>query len=439
MNKALDLEKGSDFLHSIAGIHLVGKALAHCSLEEVFSDTKRKGFRFQDVDVIKSLVGALAQGREKFTDISQFRNDPVFHKSLGLKAVPSEESVRQRIEAMPEKHNEKLNKACQNLLKGRSFGAIERGGMKFIPVDLDVSPFDNSGSKREQVSYTYKKFMGYAPMLGYIGTEGYMLLNELRPGSQHSQKGMPEVLDRLARKLNDFKLEHPALIRLDSAHDAEENFKYLPQEHFFLIKRNLRRESREQWLDMARSVGRNIGISARKNTYVGTVHHRLPGNKQGSSVVTIVFRVTEFLENNEGQALLIPELKVETWWTNLPLQAEDVIELYCDHGTSEQFHSEMKTDLNVERLPSGKFRANQLYLNCAMLAFNVLRMIGQLLISNKELAPVKIKSSRRRLRTVIRDLIFCACKYVRHSKRELLKFGRHCPWFEVFVKISRSL
>ena len=95
--------------------------------------------------------------------------------------------------------------------------------------------------------------------------------------------------------------------------------------------------------------------------------------------------------------------------------------------------------MNVERLPSGKFETNQLYLNCAMLAFNSLRMIGQLLIANKELAPVKIKGQRRRLRTVIRDLIFLACKHVKHSHKEVLKFGRSCPWFEVFQKISVSI
>jgi hypothetical protein len=32
-----------------------------------------------------------------------------------------------------------------------------------------------------------------------------------------------------------------------------------------------------------------------------------------------------------------------------------VIELYRQHATSEQFHSEFKTDLDLERLPTGKF------------------------------------------------------------------------------------
>ncbi|RLA29742.1 MAG: hypothetical protein DRR11_14950 [Gammaproteobacteria bacterium] len=37
--------------------------------------------------------------------------------------------------------------------------------------------------------------------------------------------------------------------------------------------------------------------------------------------------------------------------------------------TSEQFHSVLKTDLDIERLPSGKFDTNALVLGCSILAY----------------------------------------------------------------------
>ena len=52
----------------------------------------------------------------------------------------------------------------------------------------------------------------------------------------------------------------------------------------------------------------------------------------------------------------MPEIEVETYWTNLYCRAETVVALYHDHGTSEQFHSELKSDLNVERLPDRSAR-----------------------------------------------------------------------------------
>jgi hypothetical protein len=360
-------------------------------------------------------------------------------KSLALNNVPSEERLRQRLEMMLAKHEKLLKQSNTKLLKKQVMGAISKGGMEFIPLDMDVSPMDNSGTQKENVCWTYKNHDGFAPMFAYIGKQGFMLNQELRPGSQHAQKGMPQFLDESFAMVKKLKLNHPVLLRLDSAHDAEINFDHLPEEHYFLIKRNLRKEDKVQWLANARRLGRQLKSRDGKNIFVGEIHHKTPGNNEKRNVVPMIFKVTERLEDSDGNKLLIPDIEVETYWTNLPLEAEDVIELYHEHGTSEQYHSELKTDMNVERLPSGKFMANQFFLHCAMLAFNILRVIGTHLIENKSLAPIRIRGTRRRLRCVIRDLILIACKHVKHAGDEVLKFGRHCTWFKLYQKISLSL
>ena len=76
----------------------------------------------------------------------------------------------------------------------------------FVPVDIDVTPFDNSKTQKEGVSRTYKGFDGYAPIMAYIGTEGYLCNTELREGRQHCQKGTPEFLTdtiSAAKKMTD--------------------------------------------------------------------------------------------------------------------------------------------------------------------------------------------------------------------------------------------
>ena len=85
---------------------------------------------------------------------------------------------------------------------------------------------------------------------------------------------------------------------------------------------------------------------------------------------------------------------METWWTSLPLEAEEVIRLYNDHGTSEQYHSELKSDLDMERLPSGKFKVNELVLLSGMLAFNTLRSLGQEALKHSVYAPVYAQHGR---------------------------------------------
>ena len=66
-----------------------------------------------------------------------------------------------------------------------------------------------------------------------------------------------------------------------------------------------------------------------------------------------------------GQHLLVPEIEIEGWWTSLEYEEETIIALYAEHGTSEHFHSELKSDLDIERLPLGKFATDALVLACA--------------------------------------------------------------------------
>jgi len=61
-----------------------------------------------------------------------------------------------------------------------------------------------------------------------------------------------------------------------------------------------------------------------------------------------------------------------------------VIELYHQHGTSEQFHSEIKTDMDMERLPAGSSPTNALVLSLGLVAYNVLRLCGQTALKQNE-------------------------------------------------------
>ncbi len=153
----------------------------------------------------------------------------------------------------------------------------------------------------------------------------------------------------------------------------------------------------------------------------------------------MAFEVIERLTDPDGNYLLQAEIEVNTFWTNLPCsEAGEIIALYHDHGTSEQFHSELKSDLNIERLPSGKLSVNKIVLLCAMIAFNLLRSLGQEVIERADLAPVKIKVKRWRLKTVLQNIIYCAVRVIRHGRSIKLHFGRRCAWFTLFADIARS-
>ena len=262
---------------------------------------------------------------------------------------------------------------------------------------------------------------------------------EFREGTQHCQKGTPEFLEQAvayARMITAAKL----LVRLDSGNDAESTLETLRKlKADFVIKRNLRKESKEEWLLDAQAFGEWREPRDGKTVYVGETQRQC-----GERFWRVVFEVIERTSDHSGQKLMFPDVEIATYWTSLgPRQAtpDEVIALYKAHGTSEQFHSELKTDLDLERLPSGRFAVNSLVLTCGMVAYNALRLVGQISLNeDKKLPrekkmPLVKKVKRRRLRSIIQDLMYLAGRLIKHARQWSLGIAQSNPWLGTWKKV----
>ena len=149
-----------------------------------------------------------------------------------------------------------------------------------------------------------------------------------------------------------------------------------------------------------------------------------------------VLRLIERSIDKRSQVLIVPELTLEGWTTSLPatFSARDIIALYADHGTHEQFHSEFKTDLDLTRLPSGKFDTNYLVCQLAALAMNILRLMGQRGLLGPD-APERHSAKRRRIKTVMQELIYRAARLIEHGRRIILGLGANDRAATVFTRM----
>ena len=140
---------------------------------------------------------------------------------------------------------------------------------------------------------------------------------------------------------------------LDSGNDASENIGIFMEESYkynnvsFIIKRNPRQESKEEWLGSVRECCQNIQHPRDgKAVYIGQtfrdVTYSLSDNEEKTVGIRTIYEITERTIDRYGQ-----------------------------------YHSEIKTDIDVERLSSGKFESNKLVLELTMIAYNILRIIGQ--------------------------------------------------------------
>ncbi len=421
-----------------SGFALVGLALKHSKIAK-FLKTIPHRHGAGHADCLKSYVGLLCIGKSDFDAIENRRDDLFFRKSLGIRKVPSSPTLRQRFDKWAPKFIPLVDKASIEFISALK-APVTPLSPGHVPLDIDVFPMDNSRTKKEHVSRTYKGYDGYAPLAAYLGNEGWCLGCELRQGKQHCQKEFLHALDRIiprARILTD----KPLLMRLDSGHDARENrFELADQGVDFLIKWNPRAQDMNVWMGVADDLGTWEQVRDGKRTCIfdEQVSEEYNGQTRSFRKVT---QVTERTIDKHGQRLLIPHITLDGWWTTLDKKTAGnlaVIALYKDHATSEQFHSEFKTDLDIERLPSGKFDTNDLVMALAVIAYNILRWIGLTGLLG-DVSPVRHPAKRRRLKTVIQELMYLATRMVKTGRVLKLKFSKHCPGFQSFEAVYNKL
>jgi len=427
-------QSGKEFYTSHSGLALIGLCVNRYSAlpaaaRKTFPVIKGTNGIGID-DILRSYLGMLSLGQTDYEAVSNKKNDDYFKHSLGIKKVPSAETLRQRFDELSEKLLPLVDASSTEFLKN-SKALLTPLKTGHVPLDCDVFPMDNSQTKKEGVSRTYKGTDGYAPIAAYLGQEGWCLELELREGKQHSQCNFIPFLDRVmakARTLTSRKI----LVRLDSAHDALETRVNLAgrKKVSYIIKWNPRKEDLNQWAKRIFAEGKVT--EPRPGKRVGVLRIHLQQQHKGKTYQFMrVMRAVERTIDKKGQMLIIPEVEVEAWWSTLHLQDEKVIALYNDHATSEQFHSEIKSDMDIERLPSGKFATNALILALTCLAYNILRFIGQLGLTG-ERSPVRHPAKRRRIRTVMQELMYLAARLVNSGRRLKIVFSRYCPGFEAF-------
>ena len=438
-NNNIVVEYTNERIIPAGGLAVVGAILGKSDftkrLNRMDVTENRSQHQIKNGDIILTYIGMLCMGKPYFEAVHEMDDDKVFYQAaLGItRSIPSEETLRQRMDDIGDSlRGLILDENIRMLLANKIQPGVLSNG--FVPVDIDVTPMDNSKSGKEGVSRTYKGYDGYAPMMAYIGTEGYAINFELREGKQHCQNGTVAFLQetiKLCKKLTD----KPLLIRLDSGNDSIDNVAVLIQEGcYFIIKRNLRRESKEEWFNMAKQHCQNVTTPREgKTIYIGS-DWKTVTSKQFKQEFTLRagYEITERTINKYGQFMFPTDIEVETWWTNLGETDREIIRLYHAHGECEQYHSEIKTDMDIERLPSGKFDTNALVLELSIIAYNILRMIGQGTIGGR--APRQKRDvKRRRMRTVISNLIMMASHITTHARQLIMGLGKSNIWRHIFA------
>jgi hypothetical protein len=434
-----DIERHKGSTLGNAGLAFIGEMARISGLDGLVDrESRKKQPRIKEHEIFRTLAALLSQGKTDFDHVREYYGDDFFSACLGLERIPSAEIMRQRFQSIAQETDlgDKLPQCSIELWKRSGMKPVlitaDDGNTKesWARLDIDVSIYDNSDTKKEKARPTYDNRFGFAPIFAHLDG-GWMVHSELRPGSSHSScEGTDEFfLESIgyARSMVDSKI----LVVADSGFDSKERMKKLIAEPCcdFIIKHNLRRVSKDEWLAKAKEHSVEVESYSNKREkgriYRGSIASEL-GQNHGH--IRQVFEITEILSKNK-RPLIIPEIRVCVLWTSLELSPKQVLVLYRQRGTSEQYHSELKTDMDMERLPSGKFAVNAVFLRLGMLVYNMLRVASTDIIAAHTLGLKK--ATRRRTRTVMRSVMGICGRIVRHARRTKLYISCSEPWHEV--------
>ena len=159
--KKLIIELSDERLITPSGLSLVGQLLGKsrfikkCNTMKV--DSKRSQSQIKNGDILLSYIGLLCQGKTAYEDIREMSADLDYYElALGItRSIPSAETLRQRIDDIGSSLRKNILDADVEMFHTDNIESTPISE-EFVPVDLDVTPMDNSKTHKEGVSYTYK-------------------------------------------------------------------------------------------------------------------------------------------------------------------------------------------------------------------------------------------------------------------------------------------
>ena len=103
--------------------------------------------------------GCWRWARVTFEAVENYRQDGFFRRALGLRAVPSAVTLRQRMDEIGPQLQVITDELPVSLLT-RAQAAVTPLAMGHVALEIDVFGMDNSGTKKEGVSRIYAGYDG---------------------------------------------------------------------------------------------------------------------------------------------------------------------------------------------------------------------------------------------------------------------------------------
>ncbi len=369
-----------------------------------------------------------------------------------MKFHEAEEEIRRQAEGLGKAFIPKMNQYLQGLYRVNA-QIVEyfqkQNPMKTATLDQDATLVETN---KEQALYSYKKFKAHQPLNTYWAESGLLLHSEFRDRNvpagyeqvrvlQEALKYLPSGIEKVYVRSDTAGYEQKLLkycaegknskfgvIEFAIGADVNQAFKQSVSEVEATAWHRLRKKTGDKWVETKQEwaevchVPQWAGYSKKGPEYRYIAIREkmeqleIPGMEKTEA--ELPFQTMEF----EGQG----RYKLFGMVMNRTLPGEELIRWYRERcGKSEEAHSIMKEDLAGGRMPSGAFGSNAAWWAIMMLAFNVQRIMQQLVLKGEWVT--------RRMKAVRFGLIHVAGRVLEHGRELIIRLSHKHPAMAVFL------
>jgi hypothetical protein len=328
------------------------------------------------------LIVHLLLGYRQLQDMRYYRDDPVVHRLLGVKRLPDVATLSRSLAGMDARSVEKLRRLNRQQVLQR----IEDLGLARITLDFDGSVLSTSRfAEGTAVGYNRRKKgqRSYYPLFCTIAQTGQAFDVWHRPGNVHDSNGAEAFILACIREIRAIAPRAIIEVRMDSAFFSDaivgrlenEGVEFtisVPFERFAKLKGIV--EGRKRWRH----------LDQRCNYF----EMRWKPNSWRRKQRFVFIRTRNRKQHKEPLQLdmFIPyeygyDFKVIV--TNKRLSAKKALAFHNGRGSQEGIFAELKSQAQMDYIPTRRQAGNQVYMLAAMLAHNLSREM-QMVANNQQ-------------------------------------------------------
>jgi hypothetical protein len=364
-------------LTSYAGIVVFQKLFGTLNLKErVRTACAHLGARnlYRPAVIVQVLIVHLLLGFRKLRDIEFYEDDPLVKRVLGLKIMPSVSTLSRTLMEF----DDRAVAAHQELNRGMVIDRLQRMNLRRITMDFDGSVSSTTKhAEGSAVGFNKQKkgARSYYPLYCTVAQTGQVFDVLHRSGNVHDSRGadafVRQCVDRIRQALPGVLIE----IRMDSAFFSDEMVELLrgssveftisvPFERFTELKGMV--YGRKIWWPATadgtlRYFEKNWKPKCWKRSYRFIFIRKATPGQQKGPIQLDLFEPTE------------PGFDFKVIVTNKTAWTMKVVRFHEGRGQQEHMFGELKTQTNMDYIPSRSWAGNKIYMLCAILAHNLAR------------------------------------------------------------------